>query len=341
MRLDVGRINFAPNDLYSCFLSNKGGIFGLFQNKTSVASRYANLTNNGMDIFDRQAVRQHRDRAANDLNTFGFLFREVADRLADRLSDIRRKFPFALNLGCHVGFMADVLAGRGQIETMVECDHSEKMVRGVSGLRVVADEEKQPFASHSFDLVLSSGSLHWVNDLPGVMIQARTSLRSDGLFLTNFFGGETLKELRYSLLEAESEIEGGVGPRVSPFADVRDAGALLQRTGFALPVADSETLTISYESPLNLLHDLRGMGEVNAVAGRRKFFTRRRTIFRACDIYCEKYGDNFGRIPVTFEIITLTGWAPAPNQQRPAKIGSGEVSLTEVFNTHDDEDDKC
>ena len=297
------------------------------------------MTNDGMDIFDRWAVKQHRDRAANDLKNFDFLFREVADRLADRLSDIRREFPFALDLGCHAGVMADVLTGRGHIQTMVECDLSEKMVRGVSGLRVVADEEIQPFAPRTFDLVLSSGSFHWVNDLPGVMMQARASLRSDGLFLANFFGGETLKELRHSLLEAESELEGGVGPRVSPFADVRDAGALLQRTGFALPVADSEILKVSYGAPLNLLHDLRGMGEGNAVTGRRKFFTRRETMFRACEIYSKKYGNKFGRIPATFEIITLTGWAPGPSQQKPAKIGSGQVSLADVFNTPNDGDD--
>lgn len=292
-----------------------------------------------MNIFDRQAVRMHRDRAAYDLGSFGFLFREVAERLVDRLSDIRRVFPFALDLGCHAGLMAEVLAGRGQIETMVQCDISEKMVQDIAGLRVVGDEETQPFAPNSFDLILSSASFHWVNDLPGAMMQARESLRADGLFLTNFFGGETLKELRHSLLKAEDEIKDGVAPRVSPFADVRDAGALLQRTGFALPVADSETLSVFYESPLKLLQDLRGMGEVNAVSGRQKYFTRREIIFRACEIYIEQYGNQLGRIPATFEIITLTGWAPAPTQQRPAKIGSGRVPLTEILDTSGDGND--
>ena len=282
-------------------------------------------------IFDRQAVRRHRDRAANDLGSFSFLFREIAERLADRLSDIRREFPLALDLGSHNGVLADILAGRGNIKAMVQCDISEKMMLGASGLRVVGDEETQPFAASCFDLVLSSGSFHWINDLPGTLVQALMSLRPDGLFLVNFFGGETLKELRLSLLEAENEFKGGAGLRVSPFADVRDAGALLQRTGFGLPVADSECLTVSYNSPLKLLHDLRGMGEVNAVIGRQKAFTSRKMLFRACTLYKNRYGDEVGRIPATFEIITLTGWAPAPNQQNPAKRGSGQFALKDVL----------
>ena len=282
-------------------------------------------------IFDRQAVRRHRDRAANDLGSFSFLFREIAERLADRLSDIRREFPLALDLGSHNGVLADIIDGRGNIKAMVQCDISEKMVRGASGLRVVGDEETQPFAPNCFDLVLSSGSFHWINDLPGTLVQALMSLRPDGLFLVNFFGGETLKELRLSLLEAENEFKGGAGLRVSPFADVRDAGALLQRTGFGLPVADSESLTVFYNTPLNLLHDLRGMGEVNAVIGRQKAFTSREMLFRACTIYKKRYGDEIGRIPATFEIITLTGWAPAPNQQNPAKRGSGQLALKDVL----------
>lgn len=289
------------------------------------------MSGSRQNIFDRQAVRRHRDRAAGDFGSFSFLFREIAERLADRLSDIRREFPLALDLGSHNGVLADIIDGRGNIKAMVQCDISEKMLLGTSGLRVVGDEETQPFAPSSFDLVLSSGSFHWINDLPGALLQALMSLRPDGLFLVNFFGGETLKELRLSLLEAENEIKGGAGPRVSPFADVRDAGALLQRAGFGLPVADSESLTVFYNSPLKLLHDLRGMGEVNAVIGRQKAFTPRKMLFRACTLYNNRYGDEAGRIPATFEIITLTGWAPAPNQQNPAKRGSGQLALKDVL----------
>ena len=285
------------------------------------------MNNSSMKIFDRHAVRLHRERAADGFSSFSFLFREAAERLVDRLFDIRREFPLALDLGSHGGLVADILAGRDCIQSIVQCDLSEKLVRGASGLRIVGDEEVQPFAPDTFDLVISSASFHWINDLPGTLVQALRSLRPDGLLLVNFFGGETLKELRRSLLEVESEIKGGVSPRVSPFTDVRDAGALLQRTGFALPVADLETVTVSYESPQKLFHDLRGMGEVNSIIGRQKTFTSRQILLSAFKRYREIYEDQLGRIPATFEIITLTGWAPAPNQQKAAKRGSGQVLL--------------
>jgi len=188
-----------------------------------------------------------------------------------------------------------------------------------------------PIGNSCLDLIVSSCGLHWANDLTGVLIQARQALKPDGLLLTNFFGGDTLSELRRSLVQAEMEVEGGAGPRVSPFADIRDAGALLQRANFALPVADTETITVSYESPLKLLRDLRGMGETNAVIGRRKSFSRRCTLTRACQIYESDYADESGRIPATFELITLTGWAPADSQPRAASRGSGQVPLTEVL----------
>ena len=285
------------------------------------------MNNSSMKIFDRHAVRLHRERAADGFGSFSFLFREAAERLVDRLFDIRREFPLALDLGSHGGLVADILAGRDSIQSIIQCDLSEKLVRGASGLRIVGDEEVQPFAPATFDLVISSASFHWINDLPGTLVQALRSLRPDGLLLVNFFGGETLKELRRSLLEVESEIKGGVSPRVSPFTDVRDAGALLQRTGFALPVADLETVTVSYESPQKLFHDLRGMGEVNSVIGRQKTFTSRQILLSAFKRYREIYEDQLGRIPATFEIITLTGWAPAPTQQKAAKRGSGQVLL--------------
>ena len=286
---------------------------------------------NGIKIFDREAVRRHRERAAGDLDSFSFLFREASERLVDRLFDMRRSFPIALNLGSHNGIVTEILAGRDDIRTMVQYDLSEKMVRATSGLRVVGDEEVQPFANSIFDLIISSASFHWINDLPGTLVQALRSLKPDGLLLVNFFGGETLTELRRSLLEAESEIKGGVSPRISPFADLRDAGALLQRAGFALPVADIESMTVWYDSPQKLLYDLRGMGEANAITGRLKSFTSRNLLLLACNRYRELYEDSSGRIPATFEIITLTGWAPAPNQQNPAKRGSGQFALKDVL----------
>ena len=196
------------------------------------------MNENGINIFDRKAVRRNRNRAAGDFGSFDFLFREMADRLVDRLFDIRREFPFALVLGSHKGIVNEALSGRSNIKTIVQCDASEKMVRAASGLRVVGDEEFQPFGAASFDLVISSASFHWINDFPGTLIQILKSLKPDGLLLVNFFGGETLNELRQSLINAEIKIKGGASPRVAPFADLRDAGALLQRAGFALPVAD-------------------------------------------------------------------------------------------------------
>ena len=290
------------------------------------------MNENLINIFDRKAVRRNRDRAADEFGSFNFLFRELADRLVDRLFDIRREFPFALVLGSHKGIVKEALSGRSSIKTIVHCDVSEKMVRSASGLRVVGDEELQPFGAVSFDLVISSASFHWINDLPGTLAQVLKSLKPDGLLLANFLGGETLKELRQSLLNAEIEIRGGASPRVSPFADLRDAGGLLQRAGFALPVADIESMTVSYESPQKLLNDLKGMGEVNSVATRLKSFTSKEILNHACNSYQEVYGDSFGRIPATFQIITLTGWAPAGNQQKPSKRGSGTISLKDELN---------
>jgi len=287
-------------------------------------------------IFDRSLLRQRRDRAALGLAEHDFLFRETAERLADRLDDITRSFPLALDLGCHGGELGQVLAQdrrvRGGIETLISCDLSPRMLALGSGTRLAADEEALPFAEGRFDAVLSNMSLHWVNDLPGALVQARRLLKPDGLFLANFAGGATLHELRRSLAEAEEEVEGGVSPRVSPFADVRDAGNLLQRAGFTLPVADSETLTVSYADPLRLMADLRGMGESNAVAERRRRPLRRQTLMTAAARYVDLFGDENGRVPATFELITLTAWAPDPSQQQPMAPGSGAVSLGDVFN---------
>ena len=285
-------------------------------------------------VFDRLAVRRHRERAAPGLSAYDFLIREVADRLADCLPDIKRTFPLALDLGCHGGQLASVLGGRGGIEWLVQGDLSPAMVGQASstpGPRLALDEVALPFAVGRFDLILSVLSLHWVNDLPGTLIQLRRALKPDGLLLATLFGGETLRELRQALVAAESEVIGGARPRISPFADIRDAGALLQRAGFALPVADTDVLTVSYENPLKLMRDLRGMGEQMATHNRQKSFTRRSILFRAAEIYQDMFGDADGRVPATFEVITLTAWAPAPNQQQPAPRGSGDVNLADIF----------
>jgi SAM-dependent methyltransferase len=280
-------------------------------------------------IFDRRLLRQRRGRAARDLHAHDFLLREIAERLADRLSDIARSFPLALDLGARGGILASSLKGRGGIETLVQSDVS--MHATGKGPAVIADEEALPFKTECFDAVLSNLALHWVNDLPGALAQIHSSLKPDGLFLASLFGTGTLAELRTALMEAELAETGGASPRVSPFADLRDAAGLLQRAGFALPVADLDTVTVTYGDFFALLRDLRGMGETNALIDRLKQPTRRTVFARAAAIYQERFANAEGRLPATFQVLFLTGWAPHESQQQPARRGSGKTSLKDVL----------
>lgn len=292
-----------------------------------------------MHVFNRDLVRRRRDRAATALAEHAFLFEETAERLLDRLDDVKRSFPLALDLGCHAGELAAAQAGRGGIETLVQADLSPAMAaraHAASGQpAVVCDEEFLPCGKASLDLVLSNLSLHWVNDLPGALLQIRHALKPDGLFLASLLGGATLKELRHALAEAEIEIDGGLSPRVSPFAEVRDLGSLLQRAGFALPVVDIETITVSYSEPLKLLRDLRGMGETNAVAERRRTPLKRAVLLRALEIYRDEFAEADGRLPATFEVLTVTGWAPAASQPQPLQPGSARSSLADALDTEE------
>ena len=269
--------------------------------------------------FDRRAVRLHRDRAAPILGAHDFLFAEAAERPADRLDDITRRFPLALDLGCHDGVLARTLKGRGGIETLVQMDLSPAMAARAArfGPAVAADEERLPFAERRFDAVLSCLSLHWVNDLPGALIQARLALKPDGLFLAVMLGGGSLGELRRALLEAEIEAKGGASPRISPLADLRDAAALLQRAGFAMPVADLDQLRVTYENPLGLLRDLRGMGETNALAARPRSFTSRSVLAGAASRYAAEAAA--GRISASFQLLFLTAWAPSAGMKQPSR----------------------
>lgn len=298
-------------------------------------------------VFDRAAVRHHRERAAAGFSGYDFLVREVAERLADRLEDVKRSFPLTLDLGCHDGTLASLVGARGGIETLVQSDLSFAMAQraqktaaeNANGPKhcpaLVADEEMQPFAEGTFDLVMSSMGLHWANDLPGALLQANLALKPDGLFLGAILGGDTLHELRQSLLMAESELEGGAGPRVSPFAQLQDAAGLLQRAGFALPVADVDTITVDYANPLKLMDDLRGMGQSNAVLGRRNTLSRRETLMHAAQIYEEEFGNEEGVIPATFQVIFLTAWRPAANQPQPLRPGAAEHRLADALGTQE------
>ena len=291
-----------------------------------------------MNVFDRRLLRRRRDRAAGRPGDHDFLFREVAERLADRLDDVTRSFPVALDLGCRSGLLAPILGGRGGIERLVQCDLSPAMARAAAGKghpTLAADEEALPFVGGSFDLVMSLLALHWVNDLPGALLQIRESLKPDGLFLGALLGGETLRELRAVLMEAELAEEGGASPRVSPFADIRDAGGLLQRAGFALPVADLDRITVTYPDALKLMRELGAMGESNAVQARRRGSTRRATLMRAAALYEERFAGADGRLPATFEVIYLTAWAPHPDQQKPLKPGSASARLAEALGSEE------
>jgi SAM-dependent methyltransferase len=281
-------------------------------------------------LFDRRAWRAHRERAARR-GAVDFLHDEVADRLLDRLDLVGREFPVALDLGARGGGLGRALAERRGTERVVAAEPAAGFLTGMTAPRVVADPELAPFADGSFDLIASVLALHWVADLPGALVQLRRALKPDGLLLVAMLGGQTLVELRTALFEAELAEEGGVSPRVSPAIELSDAAGLLQRGGFALPVADSETITVGYPDMLALLRDLRGMGETNALAARRRGGFRRATLARAAAIYAERFGDAEGRIPATFEILFLCGWAPHPSQPQPLKRGSATHRLADAL----------
>lgn len=283
------------------------------------------------DVFDRKLLRSRRERAALDIRRHDFLFCEVADRLCDRLEIVRKPFPVMLDLGGGHGVLSGRLRRRAGTESVITADLSHALVKQSEGFSVVADEECLPFGAGSLDAVVSNLALHWTNDLPGALAQIRRALKPDGLFLASVLGGQSLRELRDSLMTAELEVTGGVSPRVSPLLDLRDMGALLQRAGFALPVVDGDIITVDYSDPLKLMRDLRGMAASNAVLQRLKVPTRRAVIMEAARIYREKYGDAAGRVPATFEVIYAIGWSPHESQQQPLRPGSAEKRLADIL----------
>lgn len=246
-----------------------------------------------------------------------------------------RRFPLAVDLGARTGAFAEALGAsdaREKVDLLIETDLSAPMLaRG--GTCVIADEERLPFKPDSLDLVVSGLSLHWTNDLIGALVQARLALKPDGLFIGAFFGGATLTELRQSLLSAEAELLGGASMRVSPFADPSDAGSLLQRAGFALPVADVDRVTVRYAHPVELLRDLRAMGETNVLLERSRTPLTRRVLGRALELYAEQFTEADGRVRATFEIITVTGWSPHESQQKPLPRGSAKMRLADALGT--------
>ena len=286
--------------------------------------------------FDRALVKRNRERWAPCFEFHDFLVAEIAERLAERLDDIRRGFPVALDLGCHRGSVARVLRGRGGIDHLIQSDLSPAMVAGASGLRLACDEERLPFLDASFDLVISALSLHWVNDLPGVLAGIKRLLKPDGLMLCAMIGGDSLAALRAALVEAESAITGGASPRIAPMVTVRDAGGLMQRAGFALPVVDADSLSVSYDDAVSLMRDLRAMAEGNALARRSRRFMRRDLLAAAAARYAAMAALPDGRLSARFEVIYLTGWAPDRSQPRPLAPGSARHSLADALDLNGD-----
>ncbi len=281
-------------------------------------------------IFDRQLLRQRR-RRAQALGPEDFLLARVAEDFADRLASVTRRFNLAVDLGTPGDAVRQVLDASGKVETVVVVDP----LSAATSPTVAADEEALPFRDASLDLVVSALALHLVNDLPGTLIQIRRALKPDGLFMAAMLGGETLTELRQAFAEAETEVDGGVSPRVAPFPDLRDLGALLQRAGFALPVADVERVTVRYSTVLSLMNDLRRMGATNALAARRRVPLKRKTLLRMVEIYGQRFADTDGRLRATFDIIWLSGWAPDASQQKPLAPGSAKMRLADALGTQE------
>jgi len=287
-------------------------------------------------LFDRDHVARNRDRAAASYSDYAFLKARESSHLIDRLADVSRRFGEALDLGAHDGRVSEALMASGQVDHVTALESSARMVEAAKarGINVVqGSEENLPFAPASFDLVASVLSLHWANDLPGALVQIRQILRPDGLFLGCLFGGGSLSELRTALIEAESELTGGVSPRISPLPSVKDMAALMQRAEFALPVVDVDRVTVRYASPLKLMEDLRGMGEQAAFAvreGQPRRPLSPRLIARMTEIYHDRFSDPDGKVRASFEMIWLSGWAPAENQPKPLKRGSAKTSLADA-----------
>ena len=292
-------------------------------------------------LFDQQLIRQHRQRASRDYADFAFLKDAAAARLADRLELIRRDFNLCLDLGAHDGRLAQHfaqdsgqdLSGSVKIGHMIQADPAVGFALAAAnyGSGIVHALDQLPYKAESFDAVFSCLSLHWVDDLPGLMMQARRLLKPDGLLLMSLLGGNSLIELRQVLAEAEQDITGGLSPRCAPMADIRDIGGLLGRAGLALPVADSDRLTVHYPHMFKLMADLRGMGEQNALLARLKTPTRRDVFYRAAEIYQQRFGQADGQIPASFEIVTVTGWAPHESQQKPLRPGTAAQRLATVL----------
>jgi len=296
-------------------------------------------------LIDSASHRRHRDRAAAAFDRVDYLKQAVVERLMDRVEMIRRDLPLVLDVGCHTGALTGALKQSPKIGAVKAFDPSAEMAMQTASRHgidaVAAGYDSIPFEGEQFDGIFSAFALHWADDLPGTMIQLRQRLKPDGVMILALAGGETLSGLRASLASAETEISGGMSPRVLPMGDIRDMSGLISRAGLAMPVADSDTLTVTYPDLLTLMAELRAMGEANALMGRVKRMTCRGVFMRAAELYHQRYGDADGRISASFEIITLTGWAPDASQPQPLKPGSAQQRLSDALGLNElDPEDK-
>ncbi|WP_232631839.1 methyltransferase domain-containing protein [Methylobacterium sp. Leaf118] len=279
-------------------------------------------------LFDTALARRRLARARG-AGYAGFLMARLVEDVEDRLAAVTRSFPLALDLGTPVGDLGHRLRATGRVDRLVRLGP----LPGADA-DLVGDPEALPFGPGAgFDLAVSALALQHVNDLPGVLVQVRRALKPDGLFLGCLLGGATLTELRQAFLQAESETEGGVSPRVAPFAELRDLGGLMQRAGFALPVVDADTIRVRYADPFALMRDLRAMGLTNVLHDRRRTPLRRATLLRAAALYAERFSDPDGRLRATFEVLWLSGWAPHESQQKPLRPGSAKTRLADALGT--------
>jgi SAM-dependent methyltransferase len=284
-------------------------------------------------LFDRKLLRTRRARFAHEVEARGFLLDHVAREIAERIELMLRPFPLALDLGAYHGVLGKKVAELPSVGAMLYAESAFAFAAMCPRPALVCDEDALPIKAASLSLAVSGLALHRVNDLPGALIQIRRALRPDGLFMAALLGAGALIELRQALLAAEAEAESGASPRISPFGDVREYGALLQRAGFALPVTDSETLMLRYANPRKVMRAVRALGGGNVLLARSRKPLARHTLERAEQLYRERYGMPDGSVKASFEIVYLSGWAPDPSQQKPLKPGSAAQRLADALDT--------
>ncbi|XP_043912092.1 arginine-hydroxylase NDUFAF5, mitochondrial isoform X1 [Protopterus annectens] len=295
---------------------------------------------NILNVFNRPMKRKQKNWAASllDGEKYDYIREEVSGRIADRVFDVARTFPVALDIGCGRGYIAQHLTKEtvGKLFQVEVAENAlKKAVKSeIPTFNILADEEFLPFKENTFDLIVSSLSLHWANDLPGAFRQIYYVLKPDGVFLGAMIGGDTLYELRCSLQLAEQEREGGFSPHISPYTAATDLGNLLGQAGFNLLTLDTDEIQVNYPGMFDVLEDLKGMGESNC-SWNRKPLLHRETMLAAAAIYQEMYGNDDGSVPATFQIFYMIGWKPHESQAKPAKRGSGTVSFSDIGRVHE------